>query len=72
MTDLLRPLTDAINAVRAVINEHEDKLSTDETKTRYILIDPILRALARIMREGVDLGETQGPPCGINVVYINV
>ena len=29
-------------------------------------------ALARIMREGVDLGETQGPPCGINVVYINV
>ena len=45
MTDLLRPLTDAINAVRAVINEHEDKLSTDETKTRYILIDPILRAL---------------------------
>ena len=28
--------------------------------------------LARIMREGVDLGETQGPPCGTNVVYINV
>ena len=28
--------------------------------------------LTRIMREGVDLGETQGPPCGTNVVYINV
>ena len=28
--------------------------------------------LARIMREGVVLGETQGPPCGTNVVYINV
>ena len=28
--------------------------------------------LARIMREGVVLGETQGPPCGTNVVYTNV
>ena len=31
-----------------------------------------LMELARIMREGVDLGETQGPPCGTNVVYTNV
>ena len=45
MTDLLRPLTDAITRVRTVINEHEDKLSTDETKTRYVLIDPVLQAL---------------------------
>ena len=29
-------------------------------------------ALTRIMREGVVLGETQGPPCGTNVVYTNV
>ena len=28
--------------------------------------------LTRIMREGVDLGERQGPPCGTNVVYTNV
>ena len=28
--------------------------------------------LARIMREGVVLGETQEPPCGTNVVYTNV
>ena len=32
----------------------------------------VLRELARIMREGVVLGETQGPPCGTNVVYTNV
>ena len=25
--------------------------------------------LARIMREGVVLGETQEPPCGTNVVH---
>lgn len=45
MTDLLQPLTDAITEVRAAIDEHGEKLSTDETKTRYILIDPILQAL---------------------------
>ena len=45
MTDLLQPLDNVITEVRAVINEHQEKLSTDETKTRYILIDPILRAL---------------------------
>ena len=45
MTDLLQPLTDAIVRVRAVISEYEEKLSTDETKTRYVLIDPMLRAL---------------------------
>ena len=32
--------------------------------------DPV--RLARIMREGVVLGETQEPPCGTNVVYTNV
>ena len=45
MTDLLQPLTDAITIVRAAINKYDEKLSKDETKTRYILIDPILRAL---------------------------
>ena len=29
----------------AAINEHEETLSKDETRTRYVLIDPILRAL---------------------------
>ena len=45
MTDLLQPLHDVITRVRATINKHEQKLSKDETKTRYILIDPVLRAL---------------------------
>ena len=45
MTDLLRPLTAAISQVRVAMNEHEQKLSTNEMKTRYTLIDPILRAL---------------------------
>ena len=45
MTDLLQPLHDVITTVRATIIEHEQKLSKDETKTRYILIDPVLRAL---------------------------
>ena len=45
MTDLLQPLHDVIVTVRAAINEHEETLSKDETKTRCILIDPILRAL---------------------------
>lgn len=45
MTDLLQPLTDAITTVRAAIDQYGEKLSKDETTTRYILIDPILRAL---------------------------
>ena len=45
MADLLQPLTDAITKVRAAITKYEPKLSKDETKTRYLLIDPILRAL---------------------------
>ena len=45
MTDLLRPLTEAITQVRAAMDEHEEKLSKNEMKTRYVLIDPILRAL---------------------------
>ena len=44
-TDLLQPLTDAITTVRAAIDQYGEKLSKDETTTRYILIDPILRAL---------------------------
>ena len=51
MTDLLRPLTATISQVRVAMNEHEQKLSTNEMKTRYVLIDPILRAL------GWDVGD---------------
>ena len=40
---------------------------------KVILVSVLrVRMLTRIMREGVDLGETQGPPCGTNVVYTNV
>ena len=45
MTDLLQPLYDVITTVRAAITEHEESLIKSETKTRYILIDPVLRAL---------------------------
>lgn len=45
MTDLLLPLYKAIAQVRVAIDQHEPKLAKSETRTRYVLIDPILRAL---------------------------
>ena len=45
MSDLLLPLHEAIARARAAIDEHREKLAKSETRTRYVLIDPILQAL---------------------------
>ena len=48
-------------------------ITTITSRVRYLSwVCAGLRLLARIMREGVVLGETQGPPCGTNAVYTNV
>ena len=44
-TELLKPLLDAIEAVKGRITEHGTSLRENETRTRVALIDPILRAL---------------------------
>ena len=50
-----------------------EELQAQEATLHKALIDEIRTTpLARIMREGVVLGETQEPPCGTNVVYTNV
>lgn len=45
MTELLLPLYEVIERVRDAITQHESKLEKNEIRTRYVLIDPILRAL---------------------------
>lgn len=45
MTDLMEPLTETIRTIRSVIKEHEDHISKSETRTRNVLVDPLLRAL---------------------------
>jgi hypothetical protein len=41
----MRELIDAIERVRERIKKYEDKLKQNEMLTRYVLVDPILRAL---------------------------
>ena len=45
MNDLLRPLLDAIEAVRTRVSNHRTYLEGHETRTRVSLVDPILHAL---------------------------
>ncbi len=44
-SDLLKPLVDAIETVKQRIQEHGASLRGNETRTRVVLIDPILNAL---------------------------
>jgi len=41
----MRELIDAIERVRERIKKYENQLKQNEMLTRYVLVDPILRAL---------------------------
>lgn len=45
MSDLLEPLVSALRDARLAIDQHGEHLSKNETRTRNVLIDPVLRAL---------------------------
>ena len=64
-----RPLIPAVDGLTALCEAAAFDLGAKYQASWTQMRD---ECLARIMREGVDLGETQGPPCGTNVVYINV
>ena len=56
----------------AMLRQRDDRLNST-TKARYQrFLCGAVPGLARIMREGVVLGETQEPPCGTNVVSTSV
>ena len=69
-TDISRRLQERRNHRRRRRSEKWYRARRFDNRRRAA--DRLPPSLARIMREGVDLGETQGPPCGTNVVYINV
>ena len=63
--------------LKSVLTQRHAEIASGSTIHDYFELfcaEQILKNfdLTRIMREGVDLGETQGPPCGTNVVYTNV
>lgn len=45
MTDLLGPLVHALEHAKSVIDNHRDYVEKNETRTRNVLVDPVLKAL---------------------------
>ena len=45
MSDLLTPLICALSHAKNVINNHREYVEKNETRTRNVLVDPVLRAL---------------------------
>ncbi|MEM2000671.1 MAG: hypothetical protein QXO30_06515, partial [Candidatus Caldarchaeum sp.] len=41
----LRELIDLVETLKSRIKKHHDELQKNETLTRYVLVDPLLRAL---------------------------
>ena len=45
MSDLLAPLVSALSHAKNVIDNHREYVEKNETRTRNVLVDPVLRAL---------------------------